>query len=142
MVTLGESSSPVSKAPPAGAQNLFPAGMLGFSSFRGTVLVNTPTHVVAFATGRHSGGDVSARNVVVRTSTQGGITGSWSAPKIIANVSASSLQAGDGLYTGILCQIFLADGVPAISLLIKSPAQVRVFTTPAQRKHNSFGASA
>lgn len=85
-------------SPPA--ENVFPAGMLGFSSFRGTVLVTTPSHLVAFATGRHAGGDVSARNVVVRTSTMGGRRGSWSAPQIIANVSDSSLQAGDGLYTG------------------------------------------
>ena len=70
-------------------------------------VVNTPTHLVAFATGRHSGGDVSARNVLVRTSTMGGIAGSWSTPKIIANVSASSLQAGDGLYTGTVSSLFL-----------------------------------
>lgn len=86
--------------PPPGAENVFPAGMLGFSSFRGTVLVSTPTHLVAFATGRHAGGDVSARSVVVRTSATGGRSGSWNEPKIIANVSALSLKAGDGLYTG------------------------------------------
>lgn len=86
--------------PPADAQNIFPAGMLGFSSFRGTVLVASPERVLAFSTGRHAGGDVSARNVVVRTSAHGGKAGTWTPPKIIANLSASSLAAGDGLYLG------------------------------------------
>ena len=56
----------------ASAHNIFQPGMLGFSSFRGTVLVATPSHLLAFATGRHEGGDVSARNILVRTSTRGG----------------------------------------------------------------------
>eukprot|EP01050_Picozoa_sp_SAG11_P013825 SAG11_NODE_1645_length_4524_cov_7.819435_3_plen_468_part_00 len=86
-------------------QHLFVPGTLGFTSFRGTVLVSTPTHVVAFSTGRCSGtpacrGDISSRSIVVRTSTEGGSPGSWSPATIIANVSSQTLRAMDGLYTG------------------------------------------
>ena len=144
MVTIGTASSqPPFAATPTGAQNLFPVGMLGFSSFRGTVLVNTPTHLVAFATGRHSGGDVSARNVLVRTSTKGGLAGTWSTPKIIANVSSSSLKAGDGLYTGTSARLLrLAAVAPAHSLLTSAPPQVRACTILSLRKPSSSGANA
>lgn len=36
-------------------QNIFPVGMLGFSSFRAVVLVQSPTRLFAFTTGRHQG---------------------------------------------------------------------------------------
>ena len=42
-------------------ENIFAAGMLNFSSFRATVLFSTRTHLIAITTGRHTGGDVSAR---------------------------------------------------------------------------------
>ena len=86
-------------APPP-RENIFPAGMLGFSSFRAVVLLQAPGRLFAFTTGRHAGGDVSARNVLVRSSAHGGRNGTWSAPEIIANLSAASLRAGDGLYLG------------------------------------------
>ena len=53
------------RGPPPGAENIFPVGMLGFSSFRAVVLVQSPTHLLAFTTGRHAGGDVSASKPVV-----------------------------------------------------------------------------
>lgn len=81
-------------------ENIFAAGMLNFSSFRATVLFSTRTHLIAITTGRHTGGDVSARNVVVRTSTKGGAFGTWTPPRIIATVSAPTLEANGGLYTG------------------------------------------
>ena len=126
-------------------ENIFAAGMLNFSSFRATVLFSTRTHLIAITTGRHTGGDVSARvratkemldgmactmakcvtvslvfflgdlsriasadvrsllrptllqNVVVRTSTKGGAFGTWTPPRIIATVSAPTLEANGGL---------------------------------------------
>ena len=64
-------------------QHLFVPGTLGFTSYRATVLVATPTHLVAFTTGRCSDtpacrGDISSRSVVVRTREQqiGGSGGS------------------------------------------------------------------
>ena len=79
--------------------------MLGFTSFRGNVLVQSATHLLAFSTGRCSGtpacrGDISSRSVVVRTSVKSGELGSWGAPRIIANVSQQTLLAKDGLYLG------------------------------------------
>ena len=71
--------APAAEPPP---QHLFVPGTLGFTSYRATVLVATPTHLVALTTGRCSGtpacrGDISSRSVVVRTSAEGGSPGSW-----------------------------------------------------------------
>jgi hypothetical protein len=104
------SSSPLTQQQPLQpqvlpqAEQVFPLGMLGFTSFRGVVLVQSPTHLLAFSTGRCSGtpacrGDISSRSVVVRTSASGE-RGTWAPPRIIANVSQQTLLAKDGLYLG------------------------------------------
>ena len=61
-------------AAPAGAQHLFIPGMLGFSSFRGTVLVAAPAgSLFAFATGRHQGNSHSrgAAKLILAASAPG-----------------------------------------------------------------------
>jgi hypothetical protein len=90
--------------PTPAPQHLFVPGELGFTSYRGVVLVSTPGRLFAFTTGRCSGtpacrGDISARSIVQRSSPDGA-PGSWSAPTIIANVSNLTLSAQDGIYVG------------------------------------------
>ena len=83
--------------------NVFPPQMLGFGSFRGAVLVAAPGVLVALSTGRCSwlrcpGGDVSGRSLLVRRSLDAGLQ--WDPPRFVANASALTLKAGDGVYLG------------------------------------------
>ena len=83
--------------------NVFPPQMLGFGSYRGAVLVSAPGVLVALSTGRCSwpqcpGGDVSGRSLLVRRSLDRGLQ--WDAPRFVANASALTLEAGDGVYLG------------------------------------------
>ena len=54
-------------AAPVG-MNIFPAGLLNFTSFRGVVMVRAGSVALTFSTGRIHGGDNGARAVVMRRS--------------------------------------------------------------------------
>jgi hypothetical protein len=82
--------------------NVFPAGMLGYDSFRGPLLLHLPRdRLVTFAAGRAPGGtDTSGRSILKRCSTDHGR--SFGPPvEVVPRVSNATLAAGGGVITGI-----------------------------------------